>query len=262
MNFIKRNIILVLVLCLIPVIAFGAARTLKTVLNEDTLENAIFSGNVHVAGHMSYYGEMYIADNATATTVNAQSQWHALDGQVVTGLVHGFTYAAGSNGVIASTADAGSGSVTINDTAHGLSAGDFITINGTTDYNGIFEVQTAATDSFTITDTWTSDQSGYWQQGASLTCDVGSGGTYRGQWSSSGISETNAHIFDFAPCINTTVSTKAKARRKFSNADYGVFSGCGLMQIAEGDIVQFLIQNTSGTGDVTIRTIDLNIVKI
>ena len=195
-------------------------------------------------------------------TINAQSQWHALEEQVVTGFTHGFTYTAGSTGVIASIADAGGGDVTINDVAHGLLAGAYITINGTTDYNGIYEVQTASTDSFTITATWTSDQTGYWQQGASLTCNIGSGGIYRGQWSSSGISQTNAHVFDFTPCINDTISAKAKARRKFSNADYGSFSGCGLMNIAEGDVIQFLIQNITGAGDVTIRTLDLNIVKI
>ena len=262
MKFIKRNLILIAILCLIPVFGFSAARTLKTVLNEDTMEDATFSGNIHVAGHMCYYGEMAIIDNANALTINAADEWHAIDGDIVTGLVHGFTYAAGSDGVIASTTDAGSGDVTINDVAHGLSAGDYITINGTTNYNGIFEVKTAATDSFTITDTWVSDQSGYWQQGASLTCDVGSAGTYRGMWNACGISSTTGHVFDFSPCINTTVSGKAKSRRKFSNTDYGSFGGGGLMVFAEGDVIQFLIQNIGNSGNITIRTFDINIVKI
>lgn len=261
MKLFKRFLVIGLIL-LVSSTLFGASRTLKTVLNEDTMENATFSGFNKVAGYSSYFGEIALIDNSNATTINAADQWHALNGDIVTGLVNGFTYAAGSTGAIASTADAGGGDVTINDVAHGLSAGDFISINGTTDYNGIFEVQTAATDSFTITDTWTSDQSGYWQKGSSLTCDVGSAGTYRGMWNAVGISATTGHVFDFTPVVNTTVSTKAKSRRKFSNTDYGAFGGGGLMVFAEGDVIQFLVMNVGASGNLTIRTLDLNIVKI
>lgn len=237
-------------------------RTLKTVLNEDTMENANFSGDVHAAGHMSYYGELSIVDNANAVTINADEEWQALVGDIITGLTHEFTYADGSEGVIASITDAGGGDVTINDVANNLSAGHMIAINGTTNYNGIYEVQTAAADSFTITATWGANETGSWQRGASLTAGTGTSGIYRGAWTATGTSAVTGHVFDFAPCINTTIATKAKSRRKFSNTDFGSFGGGGLMSISAGDIIHFLVQNVGASGNLTIRTLDLSTVKI
>jgi len=207
------------------------------------------------------YGELYIADSAAAITINAANEWHAVD-TPVTGEVQGFTYELGSTGAIASIADAGSGDVTIADVGHGLAAGDIITINGCTDanYNGHFEVQTAATDTFTITATWGADDTGTWQKGSNLTCNVA--GTYMGNWTASGISETNAHIFDFAPALNTTVANKAKSRRKFSNADYGAFGGGGIMNFVVGDKISFNVQNVGADGNLTIRTLDLRIHRL
>ena len=186
-----------------------------------------------------HYGEMATIDNTTATTINDQSVWHSVYNDVVTGEVSGFTYSAGSNGVISAIADAGSGDIYVLDAGHGLSAGEMITMNGLTDgnYEGVFEVQAIThVDTFTVTAIWGATDTGYWQRGASLTCDVGSAGLYQGNWASSGISETNAHVFDFAPCLNTTVAGKAKSRRKFSNADYGSFSGTALMNPWQGPV--------------------------
>jgi len=205
------------------------------------------------------YSEMYIADNATATTINAADEWHAVDGLLLEGNLQGFTYDAGLDGVVASIADAGGGDITVGDVGHGLAVGDIIAMNGHTDsaYNGLFEVKSTATsDVFTITATYTADDTGFWQKGSNLTCI--NAGFYSGQWSAAGTSETINHVFDFAPAVNTTVASKAKARRKFSNVDFGSFGGCGIIQLAVGDKISFVLQNVGASGDVTIRTLDLN----
>jgi hypothetical protein len=215
-------------------------------------------------GHTKY-GEIQIIDNTNSATINASDEWHSIYGDVATGYVSGFTYEAGSNGVIASIADAGGGQITVGDVGHGLSAGDMITINGCTDsaYNGLFEVITVPTaDTFTVTATYTATDTGTWQKGANLTCDSGSAGNYSIEWSAAGISQTINEVFDFAPGINTTVFSKAKARRKFSNVDYGSFSGCGLQSINEGDKIFFVCQNVGASGNITIRTLNLHMHKI
>ena len=244
--------------------------------SDDTVrisQKLIVSGGTAITGDLdvtgiisggSFYGEVYTVDNANATTIDAQNQWHAINNDISEGFTSGFTYQAGISGTMASAATGLSGdTVRFTDVAHGLTVGDIISTVGTTDYNGIFEVVLVnSTDIFSILDTWVSDQSGTWDRGTCLTCDAGSAGIYRGQWTASGISETINHVFDFAPCLNTTISTKAKSRRKFSNTDYGSFSGCALMDISVGDKIFFVVQNITGTGNLTIRTRDLNLVKI
>jgi hypothetical protein len=210
----------------------------------------------------TFYGEMYTINNANQTTINTTNAWHAIQNDVFAGEINGFTYEAGSTGVIASIANAGGGDITINDVAHGLAVDDMITVTGTTTYDAIYSVKTQVPNSFTVTALWGATSIGQWQKGANLTCDVGSAGKYRSMWSASGLSIINNEVFDFAPCLNTTPASKAEARRKFSSADYGSFSGCALMDIAEGDKLCFIVQNITGTGNLIIRTRDINLVRI
>ncbi len=209
----------------------------------------------------SNYSEMYLAANSTVTTIVAEDEWQALI-ILLEGEDNGFTYQAGIEGVIASVADAGGGDVTIADVGHGLDAGDMITINGCTNanYNGIFEVKTAATDTFTVTATWDSTDTGSWQRGSNLTCDVA--GKYRGIWQATGQSADANQVLWFSPCLNTTAAVKAKSTRKFSNADAGSFGGTALMNIAVGDKIHFIVQNTTSDGDLTIDTMNLNLARL
>lgn len=66
------------------------------------------------------------------------------------------------SGTVSSAADQGGGLVRLTTSAaHGLLKGQHVTIAGTTDYNGTFEVKAvAATTTFDITDTWVTNQSG------------------------------------------------------------------------------------------------------
>ena len=66
-------------------------------------------------------------------------------------------------GSITHFADAGGGQITVTSAAHGLSDGDYVTISGTTNYNGWFIVANAAENTYEITDTWVSDDAtGTW----------------------------------------------------------------------------------------------------
>jgi len=65
-----------------------------------------------------------------------------------------------SNGVITAVADAGGGVCTVTATAHGQADGATVTIAGTTDYNGSYTIANVTTDTFDITETFTSSQTG------------------------------------------------------------------------------------------------------
>ena len=248
-------------------LTINSAYTLPTVDGSaDELLSTDGAGTVSWSANVQSYGEMYTVDNAAATTITAVSEWHAVSGATVSaGYNQGFTFDAGSSGDVTGTSDGGGGLLVFADADHGLSIGDIVTTNNFTNavYNDIFEVQTVpSAGTFTVTAAYTASETGSWQQGASLTADVGTSGIFRGLWAASGTSETNAQFFDFTPCLNTAVASKAKARRRFSNTDYGSFSGTALMEISAGDIISFVVQNTTGAGDITIRTRDMNLIEI
>jgi hypothetical protein len=210
------------------------------------------------------YGEFKIAENTNATVIRGTNQWQAITTNVVTGLLSVFSYDSGGIGTVSSIADVGGGIVSVTaGAAHGLAPDDIITINGTTNYNEIYKVlSTPSADVFTVTSAYVSDQSGFWQQGSTLTVLSGGEGVYKGTWASSGISEINAHVFDFTPVVNTVIATAATARRKFSVADFGSFSGTELVNLSVGDKITFAVRNITATNDVTIRTLDLNLHRM
>ena len=208
-----------------------------------------------------YFGEMYYTGAGDTITIVGADQYQAWTGPI-TGMVEGMVFEAGIVGVIASTSTDAGASVTINDATHGLTAGDMITINGTTTYNDIYEVQTVPdTGSFTITETnSTNNETGSWQRGSSLTLSAGSAGFYAGRWAASLSAATANDVFTLSPVVNTTVSPKAQSRRKFSNTDIGSMGGTGLITAAVGDKIFFVIKNESAARDMTIVQFDMNIL--
>jgi len=198
------------------------------------------------------YGEMGNVYGSSATEViTTADEWQAMYHANITGslphLNSGFSFVAGSAGVIASIADAGGGDITVTDVTHGLLAGDYITINGCTDaaYNGVFEVLTAPTaDTYTVTAVYTATDTGTWQMGSYLLCATT--GIYRGNWNASfSQSLNNTQTSIITPYINTTQSTKATASRLLTNnTDVGSIGGNGLMSFTASDRIWFAVQTT------------------
>lgn len=214
------------------------------------------------SGINSYYGEMYQASNAIATVIDTADEWYAVR-LFSTGEVSNWTFDAGSTGVIASIANAGGGDVIINDVAHGLSAGDMISITGTTNYNGLYEVKTVTIDSFTITATWGVSETGKWNQGSSLTAGSGAAGKYIMHFSVTLTPQINNHIFTFATAKNAIDCPKCRARQKAGNAgDYHSISSTSIHDVSVGDIIYLVVKNINATGNVTIRHSNLNLEKL
>ena len=219
-----------------------------------------------ISGTSSCYGELYIANNSTSITVNSSDQWQAVSTLILEGETEGFTYEAGTSGTdISAYADSSGTHTTITTTgAHALSIGDYITIDGTTNYNGVMKVTSSADNTHFVVE-WVyiaDDATGNYNRGVSLTADTGSAGMYSGQWNSGGQSADANQVFHFTPCKNTTIAAKALAPRKFTNTDDGSFSGGALVDFSDGDKIFFLIRNKTSAGNVTLLTLDMRLVKI
>ncbi len=198
------------------------------------------------------YGEMGNVSGASATEALAVAdKWYGMYHANITGsaphLSSGFTFVAGSYGAIASSNTTAGASVIFTDTGHGLLAGDFITLNGMSNvsYDGVYKVQSATTDTFTITETNTeSSETGAWQMGSYLLCATT--GTYRGAWNTSFTqSLNNTRTSIISPFVNTTQSTKAVASRLLANnTDVGSVGGNGMMAFSAGDRIWFAVQSS------------------
>lgn len=209
------------------------------------------------------YGEAYIYNNANPTVIETANTPIALR-QIVTGLVHNFIFDAGSTAGITIYADYSgtvAGTVLVTSAAHGLATGDVITIRGSTNYNGAFEVTVVSASTFYITDTWAGDDGASdWDQGTSLTVGVGAAGLYPAFWQMS-TAPAAAAVLTFNMYINATIQAKSTAERKFPINDLASCSSSCVLDLAEGDIV-WLAVSSDGTANITNKHGNFNIRKL
>lgn len=199
------------------------------------------------------YGEMYINNNSNAAVVETANTPIAIR-QISEGLTKGFIFHAGSTGAVSWYADYSgtvAGSVLVSCTAsHGLITGDIITIRGTTNYNGIFEIVVVNADQFYIIDTWVADDGASdWDQGASLTAQPGADGVYTATWQMTA-APAGACRGIFFININDTPQVKSGAPRELAVNDEDNNSSTCLLEIVEGDILWLSIESDSTT-DIT-----------
>lgn len=220
------------------------------------------------------HAEMTDNDNGDAYVVSAQNDHHAYhtNGLVAGDLGGGWTFDAGGAGTshaIASIADGAASGVDIAVTTsdnHLLAVGDIVSQTNLTSavYTGHFRVKAIISDTvyevaavFTATDTGTMDQA------AALICPMGGTGTYLCYWGMDGSTASNNHIFDFAFHLEGVHQSKSNGRNRFGSAGdvSGVDRQC-LLDITAGDHVTWMVLNTSGSGNITVRHLNVVLVRL
>lgn len=205
--------------------------------------------------------EMYVNNNAVATTIETADTPIALR-LFSLGDLSGFTFDAGSTGAITAFADATGGSVRVTSAGHNLATGEIVTIRGTTNYNGIFEVTLFDASNFDIVDTWAGDDGASdWEQGSHLIAGSGAAGSYLLTWAMSASAATINDIFIFSVVKNSAVQVESEIKRKFANNDVGAMAGTMLLTVAAGDVVWMCAQN-DGTGAITISYANANLHRL
>ena len=214
-------------------------------------------------------GEMIVTSNQTATIETADTP-HAFT-KFSTGDVQDFSFVAGITGAITAYADySGTVANAIKATCvgHGLVTNDIITIRGTAgpnDYNGIWQITRIDDDNFYFVEAalWNADAGASdFEMGDYLLAGVGTAGEYDIAWNSS-VSEGGGagSVVLFCPMQNTTILTKASAKRKFANNDVGSISGGGHIAIAVADRIWFTHQS-DGTNDLTVNLMDFRLARL
>ena len=222
------------------------------------------------------YGEMYMYDNVTACPIDTINVYHAIyntfgnnDVNLAPVIDTGyFTYKAGIGYAIAAFANYNSPTntqtkVTIT-AGHALLAGEPITITGTTNYNGTYLVLAAgltATE-FVITKTYVADDAtGSARRPATLKALVA--GKYQAMFNFSGDCASANDVFKFELVKDITMLDNIASRGVWTtSATYRSVSSQGLISVTANQYIWAAVKNYSGTGDLTIRSGNVSLVRI
>jgi hypothetical protein len=210
-----------------------------------------------------YYAEMFVYENAVATTIGTQNVYHAIVA-LGAGLLSGFTFVSGlsGSGTITDYSGTVAGTVLMTDVAHGLLTGDIVTQHNSTDYNGTFEITKVTDATYYITAAYTSDQATDWAMGDYLLCSTGSDGIYSVSYNNTAFGANPNEVFKFELNVNLIPADNITSSRKFGGAsDYGSMGASGLVSLSAGDRIWLSVKNETSGADVTVRHANVNLAR-
>ena len=191
---------------------------------------------------MTAYGEGWFYANPTAMEVETVDIPIGMYGPIG-GFIKNMEFDLGSAGATSAFADGENGAVLVTSNGHQLLTGDFITIMGSTNYNGVFQVLEVATNTFKILSTWVAnDGIATWIEPTSLTANK------------AGVYHLDAHIsasvdglctLIWKPYINTIPVVKGTVERKFPNNDVGNSAFAIFIELLVGDKVWMSVKSDS-----------------
>ena len=211
------------------------------------------------------YATMYDESNGDAFVINAQTDPHVYHTNgLADGGSQGWTFDAGGAGTsfpIASIADGVASGTDIEVTttgSHGLAVGDIVSQTNLASavYTGIFKVKAIiSATQYEVAGIYTATDTGTMDQAATLTAGTEAAGTYTLQWSVSSTTASASEIVDHFFYLHATAIARSSCRRKFGTG--GDIGAMGVITprftVAAGQKVSFVIVNTTGAGNMTIR---------
>jgi hypothetical protein len=209
---------------------------------------------------------MYLYDASAVQTINAVNQYHGVIGFSEGSCTDGTTFLASSTGAITNTANNG-GVLRCTDATHGLTTGQYVTLNGMGDsaHVGTTRVTVIDTDTFdcdNITYNSAAD-TGSWQRGSSITVNTGYQGNYDVSLTTSYLSAGALKDYKFEIVKNATHIDEIAFERKIGTAsDLGSASAGGILSLAAGDTVWIVIEGTSDTTNATLVHANMHFSKI
>ncbi len=253
----------------------GVGLNLATSLEaNESVEYAAFdSTNWHIVAETEiFHAEMFDTENSDAFVINAQTDDHIYHTNgLAAGELAGWTFDAGGGGTsiaIASIADGAASGVDIAVTtsvAHGLEVGDIISQSNTdAAYTDVFVVKAKISDTvYEVAAVFGSTQTGTMDHAATLICTAGSQGRYEINWNASVTLASNNDIFVFAIHLEEAHQAKTNIERKFGiAADIGAVSGGAILNVGSGEHISFMVRNTVGSGNITIKDLNVRLIRL
>ena len=144
--------------------------------------------------------------------------------------------------------------------AHGLAVGDVITITGTTDYNHRFTIVTVpTTTTFTVTDTFTSDQSGAFEIGDVIT--LKHVGLYQVNYYADITAAATSKAYEVSISLDNT--TEAKSKRTFTSTagPDKIYGQCVIETTSKNAKLRLDIKGTTDSTNATFNECSLVVRK-
>jgi len=96
-----------------------------------------------------------------------------------------------------------------------------------------------------------------------MTIAVGAAGTYSLDCTLTCVPAVNFDTFQFSVSINNVIVDKVRQSRKLDKGtDPSLISLTGLLTLVDGDVVKLETRNLDGTGNITIVSANLNVVRL
>ena len=231
-------------------------------IDADSLKGSpVWAGNLVVEGNQSLFGEMEGHASAGTLVITQAAQNHGVEGEMSAGDLNGFTFTAGSVGVIADIASiAANDSIAISDASHGLVTGDYIAVQSA-NHSGLVVVTRIDADSFHVDINFVGDETGTWQEGDFLTASAGTAGKYlicMDFTTSAGAASKEYH---FHAIQNTTeLSTSFVITTRGTQHQSG--HGNSIATVTAGDRFWLVVQNETDTQTLEYEDSHMILVKL
>jgi hypothetical protein len=261
-------------------ITLGETSDLAMGIYDATLSKWIVTGSTsadyvsaQIAAH-SKYGGFYAYNKAILLNILVADTYQAVRlvtaGDIVTGLVNGFTFYAGRS-VDANITSEGNPSASILlitcSANHGLTTGDLVVLGNMNNasHNKPTRVTVTGLTTFTCDDIsyigGAGASAGTVEQPAYLQASSGSAGVYQANIKIDGTASNLSKAWKFEANINITPQDNVVTERT-STATLATMSAFGLITIAGGDRVWISAKNGTDTSDYTIQNLNLNLIKV
>jgi hypothetical protein len=220
--------------------------------------------DVHIPVGGQFYGECYLYANATEMAIDIVNVYHACP-NATTGLVNGFTYKAGKVVAVSGVASASGGTkITCTSVAHGLLDGEVITITNSTNYDGVYLVESKANDTFVVSKAYVATRQFNAVRGFSLRANTGTSGTFILDWNCSAKNVTGTNK-DWRIEANQNLLALDKAssqiRLPSSTETSSLAAGC-IFTIAAGDYLWISVKNLTDAVDLVIVDANFRVRRI
>ncbi len=212
----------------------------------------------------NHYAECFLHNNASASTITTASTQHAISGYGA-GHSEGISPTAGITGTTSAFADYSgtvAGTVKATDTAHGLTTGDIITIEGGANYAGVHQITVIDANEFYFTDIWVSDDGAQpWTRGDYI--EIKRKGTYILAFSASITPASANQVFEFHIYKGTTELDHFKVEHKFLlTSDIATVSMTGVDPADIGDRFWISMANITSAANLTIKNSNMSIIQV